>query len=129
VRTSPDGTVAQQIQWLQQNGCGQYVSYYNGITDQTVPDSIAQTVWATCQHSSQTQQALNFFGWHRMYIYYYERVLRWASGDDTLRLPYWDYTLPSEVPGTSSVRGHGDFAASSKSGYTLSYTTTKTIDY
>ena len=94
--TSPDGTVAQQIQWLQQNGMGQYVSYYNGITDQTPPDSTAQTVWATCQHSGQTQ-ALNFFGWHRMYLYYYERVLRWASGDDTLRLPYWDYTDPAQV--------------------------------
>ena len=93
---SPDGTVAQQIQYLQDNGMGQYVSYYQGIVDQTAPDATAQAIWATCQHSPPGQQA-NFFGWHRMYLYYYERVLRWAAGDSTLRLPYWDYTDPSQV--------------------------------
>jgi hypothetical protein len=93
---SPDGTVAQQIQYLQDNQMGQYVSYYQGIVDQTAPDATAQAIWATCQHSPPGQQ-LNFFGWHRMYLYYYERVLRWAAGDDTLRLPYWDYTDPSQV--------------------------------
>jgi hypothetical protein len=93
---SPDGTVAQQIQYLQDNQMGQYVSYYQGIVDQTAPDATAQAIWATCQHSPPGQQ-LNFFGWHRMYLYYYERVLRWAAGDDTLRLPYWDYTDPAQV--------------------------------
>lgn len=93
---SPDGTVAEQIAYLEKNGMSQYVPYYQGINDQTPPDSTATTVWATCQHSGQTQ-ALNFFGWHRMYLYFYEQVLRWASGDDTLRLPYWDYTDPAQV--------------------------------
>ena len=93
---SPDGTVAQQIQYLQSIGMGNYVPYYTGITDQTPPDSDAQTIWATCQHSFSGTQA-NFFGWHRMYLYYFERVLRWAAGDDTLRLPYWDYTDPAQV--------------------------------
>jgi tyrosinase len=96
--TSPDGTVEQQIQYLQQNGMGRYVPFYQGITDQTAPDQIAKTVWATCQHSGGPgQQALNFFGWHRMYLYYFERVLRWAAQDDTLRLPYWDYTDPTQL--------------------------------
>lgn len=93
---SPDGTVQAQIQFLQSNGLGSYVSYYQGITDQSAPDATAQAIWATCQHTSNTQ-ALNFFGWHRMYLYYFERVLRWAAGDDTLRLPYWDYTDPNQV--------------------------------
>lgn len=104
---SPDGTVEQQIAWLNKHGMSQYVTYYQGITDQTPPDSVAQTVWATCQHSGRTQ-AVNFFGWHRMYLYYYERVLRWAAEDDTLRLPYWDYTdvaqlaLPADFRTTSA---------------------------
>ena len=93
---SPDGTVEDQIQYLKQNGMAEYVPYYQGIADQTTPDRIAKTVWATCQHSGQTQ-AVNFFGWHRMYLYYYERVLRWAANDDTLRLPYWSYTDPAQV--------------------------------
>jgi hypothetical protein len=96
--TSPDGTVEQQIQYLQQSGMGKYVPYYQGIADQAAPDTVAQQIWATCQHSGGPgQQAVNFFGWHRMYLYYFERVLRWASGDDTLRLPYWDYTDPTQL--------------------------------
>ncbi len=93
---SPDGTVAQQIAYLNSSGMGSYVPYYNAILDQTAPDATAAAIWATCQHSGNTQ-ALNFFGWHRMYLYYYEQVLRWAAQDDTLRLPYWDYTDPAEV--------------------------------
>jgi hypothetical protein len=44
-----------------------------------------------------------------MYLYYFERVLRWAANDQTLRLPYWDYTnpanlaVPAEFRNTSSV--------------------------
>jgi hypothetical protein len=95
---SPDGTVEQQIQYLQQNNLGKYVPYYQGIVDQTAPDAVAQQIWATCQHSGGPgQQAVNFFGWHRMYLYYFERVLRWAASDDTLRLPYWDYTDPTQL--------------------------------
>jgi tyrosinase len=67
-----------------------------GFQDQTPPDAIATAVWATCQHSPQGQQ-LNFFGWHRMYLYYFERVLRWAANDPTLTLPYWDYTNPEQT--------------------------------
>jgi hypothetical protein len=32
-----------------------------------------------------------------MWLYYLERVLRWAAADNTLRLPYWDYTNPAEL--------------------------------
>jgi Common central domain of tyrosinase/Polyphenol oxidase middle domain len=67
-----------------------------GFQDQTPPDDIAKAVWATCQHSPRDQQ-LNFFGWHRMYLYYFERVLRWAAEDPTLTLPYWDYTDPAQT--------------------------------
>ncbi len=67
-----------------------------GFKDQTPPDATAKAVWATCQHSPQGKQ-LNFFGWHRMYLYYFERVLRWAANDPTLTLPYWDYTDPEQT--------------------------------
>src|SRR5258708_40173445 len=31
-----------------------------------------------------------------MYLYYFERVVRWAAQDETLTLPYWDYTDPAQ---------------------------------
>jgi tyrosinase len=44
-----------------------------------------------CQHASDF-----FFPWHRMYLYYFERILRAASGDPNLALPYWNYESSSE---------------------------------
>jgi tyrosinase-like protein/polyphenol oxidase-like protein len=40
-----------------------------------------------CQH-----RQFFFFSWHRMFIYFFERILRSASGDPNLTLPYWNYT-------------------------------------
>ena len=111
--TSPFGTLAQRSQQLTNDGLSQYLPYLVGtatqpsIVDQTPPDAIAKVLWATCQHSP-TWTELNFFAWHRMYLYYFERVLRWAANDPTLTLPYWDYTnpaqtaLPAEFRDTSS---------------------------
>src|SRR5580692_9868116 len=107
--TSMDGTVAGILAYLQANSLGQYASYFDGIKDQPLPqDGVAGKVWATCQHSATNAQA-NFWGWHRMYLYYFEKVLRWAAQDDPLTLPYWDYTnpkqtaLPAEFRDVSSV--------------------------
>jgi len=51
-----------------------------------VPSGSAD-LWSTCQHGSYF-----FLSWHRMYLYYFERILRAASGDPNLTLPYWNYT-------------------------------------
>jgi hypothetical protein len=45
-----------------------------------------------CQHGSYL-----FLAWHRMYLYYFERILRKASGDPTLTLPYWNYEDPTQL--------------------------------
>jgi len=50
-----------------------------------------QPSWNSCEHGTQF-----FLSWHRMYLYFFERILRSKSGDPTLTLPYWDYqTDPS----------------------------------
>lgn len=49
----------------------------------------ANGAWNQCQHGGQF-----FLAWHRMYLYWFERILRAASGDPTLALPYWDYSTP-----------------------------------
>jgi hypothetical protein len=96
------GTVASQQARLNSLQLSQFLPYLlgtadkPGFQDQTPPVAIASAVWATCQHSPQNKQ-LNFFGWHRMYLYYFERVLRWAANDPTLTLPYWDYTDPDQT--------------------------------
>jgi hypothetical protein len=37
-----------------------------------------------------------FLPWHRAYLTHFERILRWAAGDPTLNLPYWDYSDPDQ---------------------------------
>lgn len=53
------------------------------------PDVPEKPEWRQCQHGSYF-----FFPWHRMYLYWFERILRWAAKDDSLALPYWDYSVP-----------------------------------
>lgn len=45
-----------------------------------------QTAWNTCKHGN-----LFFISWHRIYLYYFERILRAASGSASFALPYWNY--------------------------------------
>lgn len=47
--------------------------------------------WGTCRHASN-----DFLSWHRMYLHYFERILRAASGDPEFALPYWDYGVPGQ---------------------------------
>jgi tyrosinase len=54
-------------------------------------DAPQQDDWNMCQH-----QSYFFLPWHRMYIYWFERILRAASGNANLTLPYWDYSDPSQ---------------------------------
>lgn len=44
-------------------------------------------LWNQCQHGS-----FFFFSWHRMYLYWFERIVRKACGNNAFALPYWNYT-------------------------------------
>ena len=48
-----------------------------------------RTAWDTCQHSSWF-----FLSWHRMELYFFERILRAMAGDPKLMLPYWNFSVP-----------------------------------
>jgi hypothetical protein len=50
-----------------------------------------QTAWNTCQHGNYF-----FWSWHRMYLYWFERICRRMACDDCFALPYWDYNAPSQ---------------------------------
>jgi Common central domain of tyrosinase/Polyphenol oxidase middle domain len=51
-----------------------------------------------CKHRSKY-----FLAWHRMYIYFFERILHsYMPNSPTLGLPYWDYQTCSKIP--DSVR-------------------------
>jgi tyrosinase len=50
----------------------------------------AKVPWNQCQHGNYF-----FLPWHRMYLYWFERLLREASGDPAFAFPYWNYASPA----------------------------------
>jgi hypothetical protein len=60
-----------------------------GVRTWTAGNAAEDATWCRCVH--RTDQ---FLTWHRMFTYYFERVLQQAAGDPNLRLPYWNYQGP-----------------------------------
>jgi Common central domain of tyrosinase/Polyphenol oxidase middle domain len=52
-----------------------------------LPGYPTEAIWGSCQHHHYW-----FLPWHRMYLYFFERIARVASGDDNFALPYWNYS-------------------------------------
>lgn len=53
--------------------------------------SLANEMWNTCQsHAGQNYN--HFLPWHRMFVFYFERIVRNVSGRPDFTLPYWNYT-------------------------------------
>ena len=64
----------------------------------------AFTAWNTCEHHT-----FFFWSWHRMYLYWFERICRKMSGNNSFALPFWNYSasaaqrfLPAMFRDTSS---------------------------
>lgn len=56
--------------------------------------SPAKVAWNTCQHGN-----FFFLSWHRMYLYWFERIVRSKSGLASWALPYWNY-----IPGATAAQ-------------------------
>jgi tyrosinase len=55
---------------------------------------LAEEMWNTCRaHFHRIDQPF-FLPWHRMYVYFFERIVRKVSGEPSFALPYWDYSAP-----------------------------------
>ncbi|MHB8217308.1 MAG: tyrosinase family protein [Candidatus Sulfotelmatobacter sp.] len=49
--------------------------------------------WNMCQHGTHF-----FWAWHRMYLYWWERIVRKYSGNPNWALPYWNWTANQKLP-------------------------------
>jgi hypothetical protein len=72
-----------------------------------------QPAWNTCEHGS-----LEFFSWHRMYLYWFERIIRKKSGDPNFALPFWNYESSTEryLPPPFRTPGTGLFVPNANRG-------------
>lgn len=69
------------------NPCSWY--YQAAIHGTTDPANLPS--WNTC-HTDPTF----FWAWHRMYLYWFERIVRKQSGMYDWAIPYWNWTNPAE---------------------------------
>ncbi|HEY6961630.1 MAG TPA: tyrosinase family protein [Gaiellaceae bacterium] len=51
----------------------------------------SHVAWNTCEHGTYY-----FWSWHRMYLHFFERIVRKYAGDPTWALPYWNYESAGE---------------------------------
>jgi tyrosinase len=61
-------------------------------------EPLARKIWGTCTHGEPT---VSFLPWHRIYLYFFERIMRAAAGQppsSRLGLPYWDWTKERTLP-------------------------------
>jgi hypothetical protein len=94
--TRPEGDPLGWLWWW-------YTHFVNGTTTKaneltrifgttvTPQSSLATEMWNTCQ--SHAGQNTNYFlPWHRMFVFFFEQIIREVSGRADFTLPYWDYT-------------------------------------
>lgn len=55
--------------------------------------NLANDMWETCQAHRPGQIEDDFLPWHRMYVYYFERIVRQLSSNPDFVLPYWNYSV------------------------------------
>lgn len=70
--------------------------------------TLAEKMWNTCQAHSSGQREDFFLPWHRMFITYFEDIIRQVSGRHDFTLPYWDYTDPNQQVLPIEFRQPGD---------------------
>ena len=72
----------------------------HGIVNVCPPATAANFVAPPGMIASVCRHDTFFLAWHRMYLYYFERIVRAASGDPSFALPYWGYspTGPHNLP-------------------------------
>ncbi len=63
-----------------------------GVVNACPPATDADMVAPTGMIADECRHDFFFLAWHRMYLYYFERIVRAASGDATFALPYWGYS-------------------------------------
>lgn len=76
--------------------------------------NLATEMWNTCQaHSGQPEQY--FLPWHRMFVYFFETIIRSVSGNATFTLPYWNYSVAGTthgvIPNQFTLNGDATFGS------------------
>jgi tyrosinase len=67
--------------------------------------TLATAMWNTCQAHHAGDVEDYFLPWHRMYVYFLERIIRKVSGHAEFTLPYWNYSNAAASSGPRVPKG------------------------
>jgi len=71
---------------------GEISSIYGGGSSPN--KTLADDMWNTCRaHFTWSPDEDFFLPWHRMFVYFFESIIRKASGKPEFSLPYWNYSV------------------------------------
>jgi tyrosinase len=70
--------------------------------------ALAQAMWDTCQAHFNSANEPFFLPWHRMYVCFFEQIIRRVLNDNTFTLPYWNYSVPAGYPLPAQFRMQND---------------------
>jgi hypothetical protein len=98
--TTPDPADAERVKNWRRSW--RYQAYIHGMPEEAEQElidelggsptldeyaaALSERGWRTCEHGTDS-----FWPWHRMYLYWFERIVRHLSGNPNWALPYWDY--------------------------------------
>ncbi len=81
------------VEVMKQRSISDRTSWWYWANIHGTPRPSSDPLWRQCEHGS-----LHFLTWHRAYLYFFEQVLRDASGDPNLTLPYWEWQTRRQLP-------------------------------
>ena len=60
--------------------------------------TLANEMWNTCQAHFNAADEPFFLPWHRLYVCFFEMIIRKVLNDPQFTLPYWNYSVPAGYP-------------------------------
>ena len=88
-----NGIAAMKARPVTDKRSWRYQANLNGVPigeeDVCSESATMEPLWGTGEYHS-----FYFLLWHRLHLFYFEQILREASGDPNLTLPFWDWENP-----------------------------------
>lgn len=75
--------------------------------------AIAVKMWDTCQAHGPGMDENMFLPWHRMFVYFFEHIIRSVLNDSSFTLPYWNYSRANAhaIPPQFHMQGDPTFGS------------------
>ncbi|SFJ01233.1 tyrosinase family protein [Nitrosomonas sp. Nm34] len=88
------------MHWTPDVSFGTYLEQNPLCPSYTKSSPDLSAAWDTCASHNSTgpSSGIHFLPWHRMFVIYFEDIIRRVSDDPKFAIPYWDYSTNYVMP-------------------------------